>query len=208
MRELAEQLAPGRAAVLVLELQRGVVGDLSALPDLAKAVREAGVVERTASLCRAARGAGVRVIHCHAAFRADRAGTPRNVPLLERLLEDPKYLKLGSASAESVAELAPEPEDLVLTRLHGMSPFADASLDGTLRSDGVETLVASGVSLNVGLPGLAIEAVNRGFEVIVPTDCAVGFPVEYGRDVLRYSLGALARLCPASELIAHWEARA
>ena len=55
-----------------MELQRGVVGDLACIPELGKAVAEAGVIAQTARLLRAARAAGVRVIHCTAAFRRDR----------------------------------------------------------------------------------------------------------------------------------------
>ena len=76
--ELAELLAPTRCAVLTMELQRGVVGDLSAVPELAAEVRSSGVVERSARLVRAARVAGVRVVHCTAEFRADRAGSATN----------------------------------------------------------------------------------------------------------------------------------
>lgn len=99
---LRELVAKGRSAVVVMELQRGVVGDLACIPELAKAVAEAGVIERTTRLLRAARAAGVRVIHCTAAFRRDRAGSPGNVPLVNRLLENPDHLLVGSPAVEVV----------------------------------------------------------------------------------------------------------
>ena len=205
MAKLAvERLAPRRVAIAVMEMQRGVVGDLAGIPDLAKAAAEAELVPRCAALLRAARAAGVRVVHCHAAFRADRAGTPRNVPLVERLLENPSHLRLGSPGAESVPELGPEPPDLVSVRLHGMSPFTGTELDSWLRAEQVDTVVATGVSLNVGIVGLVIEAVNHGYHVVVPRDCVVGLPVEYGRDVLRYALSSLATLTTSAELVEAW----
>jgi nicotinamidase-related amidase len=84
---LRELVARGRCAVVVMELQRGVVGDLACIPELGKAVAEAGVITQTARLLHAARAAGVRVIHCTAAFRRDRAGSPGNVPLVNACSE-------------------------------------------------------------------------------------------------------------------------
>ena len=107
MAEPGELFAPGRVAVLVMELQRGVVGDLASIPRLAKSVEEAGVTQNTARVLAAARVAGVRVIHCHAAFRRDRAGTPLNIPLVNRLLEPclPSLDALQSSEAVGAVEV-------------------------------------------------------------------------------------------------------
>jgi nicotinamidase-related amidase len=203
---LRELVAKGRCAVVVMELQRGVVGDLACIPELAKAVAEAGVLSATARLLGAARAAGVRVIHCTAAFRGDRAGSPGNVPLVNRLLRNPEHLLVGSAAAEVVPELGPEPEDLVSQRFHGMSPFAGTSLDPWLRSEGATTVIAAGVSLNVGITGLVIEAVNRCYRVVVARDCVAGWPLDYGELVLERTLAQLARLATADEIGAAWRA--
>lgn len=199
-----ELAAPGRCAVLVMELQRGVVGDLASMPALAKAVQEAGVITATARVLAAARAAGVRVIHCHAAFRRDRAGTPRNVPLVNLLLRNPEHMLVGEPTVESVPELGPDPRDLVVQRFHGMSPFAGTELDAFLRAEGVSTVIATGVSLNVGIIGLTIEAVNHGYHVVIPRDCVAGYPAEYGEAVLANSLARIAWHTTSEELVALW----
>ena len=199
-----ELAAPGRCAVLVMELQRGVVGDLASMPALAKAVQEAGVIPATARVLAAARAAGVRVIHCHAAFRRDRAGTPRNVPLVNSLLRNPEHMLVGEPTVESVPELGPDPRDLVVQRFHGMSPFAGTELDAFLRADGATTVIATGVSLNVGIIGLTIEAVNHGYHVVIPRDCVAGYPAEYGEAVLANSLARIAWHTTSEELVALW----
>ena len=201
VRELA---APGRCAVLVMELQRGVVGDLASMPALAKAVQEAGVITATARVLHAARAAGVRVIHCHAAFRRDRAGTPRNVPLVNSLLRNPEHMLVGEPSVESVPELGPDPRDIVSQRFHGMSPFAGTELDAFLRAEGASTVIATGVSLNVGIIGLTIEAVNHGYHVVIPRDCVAGYPAEYGEAVLANTLARIAHQTTSEELVALW----
>jgi nicotinamidase-related amidase len=201
---LRELVAPGRCAVLVMELQRGVVGDLAAMPALAKAVQEVGLITATARVLDAARAAGVRVIHCHAAFRRDRAGTPRNVPLVNALLRNPDHMLIGEPTVESVPELGPDPRDLVSQRFHGMSPFAATELDAFLRAEGANTVIAAGVSLNVGIVGLTIEAVNHGYHVVIPRDCVAGYPAEYGEAVLANTLSRLAHFTTGDELARIW----
>ena len=41
-----------------------------------------------------------------------------------------------------------------------------------LRSCGASTVIATGASLNVGILGMVIEAINRGYDVAIPTDYA------------------------------------
>ena len=180
---LAELVGGGRAAVLTMELQRGVVGDLSSFPELAAAAQEVGVVANTARLLDAARAAGVPVVHCTAGFRPDRRGSPPNAPLIAAMLRRPEHLVDGTPAVELVPELGPAPGDLVSHRAHGVSPFVGTSLDPTLRALGVSTVVATGVSLNLGIVGLAIEAVDLGYRVVVVRDAVCGVPAEYCRRV-------------------------
>jgi biuret amidohydrolase len=60
-------------------------------------------------------------------------------------------------------ELGPEPTDIVLTRWHGVGPMGGTDLDPILRNLGVSTIVAVGVSLNVAIPNLVMDAVNAGY---------------------------------------------
>ena len=206
MPRLEDLVRPDQCAVVTMEIQRGVVGDLSCIPLLQKSVAEAGLIPNTQRLLVAARSAGARVIHATAAFRRDRAGSYQNVPMVNALLRNPEHMLAGTPEVEVVPELGPEPEDLVSQRFHGMSPFTSTSLDPILRSLGIQTVIATGVSLNVGILGLVIEAVNRGYRVVVPRDCVVGFPQEYGDAILEHTLAQLGKVCTASDLEAAWSA--
>ena len=53
-------------------------------------------------------------------------------------------------------------------------------LDPILRNLGVTTIVGVGVSLNVGMTNLAFDAVNRGYQIVIPRDAVAGVPAEYG----------------------------
>lgn len=189
-----------------MEMQRGVIGDLSPIPDLAEEVARTGVVENTARLLRAARGAGARVVHCTAEFRADRAGSAANCPMLAVMARQPGHLLVGSDAARVMAELGPEPDDLVSSRLHGISPFTGTSLDATLRNLGVTTVVATGVSTNLGVIGLSIEAVNLGYRVVVATDAVAGIPRDYADAVMRNTLALLATRAEVDEIVRAWVA--
>ena len=202
--DLSELAAPGRCAVLTQEIQRGVIGDLSSFPQLAAAAEEVGVVANTARLLAAARGRGVPVVHCTAEFRADRAGSVVNCSLIAAMVRNPDHLLVGTPAAELVAELGPEPGDLVSARLHGVSPFTGTDLSTWLRNLGVETVVATGVSVNLGVLGLAIEAVNLGYRVVVPRDTVAGVPQAYADALLEHTYPLIATLATVDDLVSAW----
>lgn len=191
-----------RTAVLVMEMQRGVVGDIAKFPDLVVTCDKRDVIRNAAHVLRGARDRGVPVIHCTAAFRVDRAGShARNTPFLAHLLKDPGHMLEGTAAVEVLPELR-DPGDLESRRFHGFSPFTGTSLDMTLRSLGVTRVVAVGVSLNLGIQGLAIEAVALGYRVTVVTDAVAGIPEDYAQAVLDHTIGLLATRVTAARL---WE---
>jgi nicotinamidase-related amidase len=119
--DLHELLDPAHTAVLTMELQRGVIGDMAMIPDLANEVTAVGMLDNVAGLCRAARAVGARVVHCTAEFRADRAGSKANAPMLRATSGDPTHLVVGTPSTEVVPELDQQPSDLVSPRVHGLS---------------------------------------------------------------------------------------
>ena len=187
-----------------MEIQRGVVGDLTSFPQLAEAAERVGVVPNTARLLHAARRIGVPVVHCTAEFRADRKGSTVNCQLIAAMVRNPEHLLSGTAPTELIAELGPEPSDLVCARLHGVSPFSGTSLDTWLRSLGVTTVVATGVSVNLGVLGLAIEACNLGYQVIVPRDAVAGLPDGYADAVLDNTFPLIATLTTTDALLDAW----
>jgi len=85
-----------------------------------------------------------------------------------------------------------------------MSPFTATELDAFLRAKSTTTVIATGVSLNVGIIGLTIEAVNHGYHVVIPRDCVVGYPREYGEAVLANTLSRLAHFTTSAELVERW----
>ena len=101
-------------------------------------------------------------------------------------------------------ELGPDPRDAVAPRDHGLTIFHETGLDAELRAAGIRTVVLTGVSVNIAITGAAIEAVNRGYTVVIPSDCVAGFPPAFASDALRYSLRNLAYLSTAQQISEVW----
>jgi biuret amidohydrolase len=195
------ELDPATTAVLTMELQRGVCGDLASMPALRAAVIERDVETNTARLLAAARSAGSVVGHCTFSLRPDRAGTDMTLPMMWAARKNADYLLMGTESVEVLPALGPEPSDLNFDRHHGVSPFGGTTLDAELKVRNVATVVVTGVSLNVGIIGTAVEAVNAGFRVIIPRDAVVGLPLAYGDSVLDNAIIAMATVSSVDELV-------
>ncbi|HEY2303800.1 MAG TPA: cysteine hydrolase [Acidimicrobiales bacterium] len=206
MPSIPELVEPGSTAIVCHEMQRGVVGDLAAPGfQTAQAVAESGIIPRNARLFDAARANGIRVIHCAAAFRPNRVGSFANTPQLAALMSSSDYLVVGTPSVDPVPELWQEDDDVVMHRFHGMSSFAGTELDWLLRSLNATTVILTGVSVNRGITGQTIEAVNFGYRVVIPTDCVVGYPKEYSDMMLEHTLAPLAWLTTADEVVKAWK---
>ena len=198
-----EQLAdPGHTALITQECQRGVMGDLSQLPELASAA--VAILPNVAELVQAARAAGMPVIHCTALHRSDGLGANANARIFKHMARAPVTLLPGSPAAEIVPEIEVADSDLVLSRLHGLSPFQGTELDFVLRNLGVRTIVGVGVSVNVAIQNLAFDAVNASYQMVIPRDAVAGFPADYVDAVFANTLGAVASLVATRELVALW----
>jgi nicotinamidase-related amidase len=202
--DLDELVAPAHTALVTQECQRGVLGDGHIFPALSDAARTRGIVGRTAEAVSAARAAGVTVVHCVVARRSDNRGSNRNARLFITAARSPSRLVEGSEQAQLLPELGPEPSDLVLTRMHGLSPMHGTELDAVLRNLGVSTIVGTGVSLNVAIVNLAFDAVNLGYQVVIPRDAVAGTPLEYADSVLDHTLQMVATVTDVDALVDAW----
>jgi nicotinamidase-related amidase len=202
--DLTELVSPSHTALVTQEVQRGVCGDLSGLPTLATAAQR--VMPNMQALVEAARAAGVPVIHCVFERREDGKGANSNARIFKYMAKVEHPLYPGTAAVELCPEVAATPEDLVLSRLHGVSPFQGTELDFVLRNLGVTTLVGIGVSVNVAMQNLAFDAVNSGYQVVIPRDAVAGYPDEYVDMVFEHTLNIVATLPSTAEILEAWKA--
>ena len=186
-------------AVVTNECQRGAIGDHAPWPALVDSAKP--VVVALARLLGAARDQGVPVIHCIAIRRADLRGANTNAPLFE-VANRSGGLRAGTPAVELMPELGPAPSDLVLPKTHGVASLGSTGADAALRNLGVDEIVLTGVSVNVAIPALAFEAVNRGYRVTIPRDAVAGVPPSYAEEVLNRTLALVATLTTVDEWIA------
>lgn len=203
--DLASLLAPWRTAVVTSEIQNGVIGEEAALPELAGAAR-ATMIPALAKLVKSARAAGVEVVHGTFERRVDGKGANTNARLFAAVAKAPVKLVRGTDATRIVAEVGVDPSDIVLARSHGLNPMSGTDLDAVLRNLGVSTIVVSGVSVNVAITNLVMEAVNRGYDVVLPRDAVCGVPAAYADAVIDNTLALLATVTTVDEVVALWEA--
>ncbi|CAJ1579596.1 cysteine hydrolase [[Mycobacterium] wendilense] len=200
---LEELIAPGHTAIVTQELQGAVVGPSAGLAALANEARREAL-PNIARLLPAARSAGAAVVHCLVQRRADSRGSNHNAKLFAIGRHDVDIAP-GSPGATLLDEFGPEPSDLVLHRWHGLGPMGGTDLDAVLRNLGVRTIVAVGVSLNVAIPNLVMDAVNAGYRVVLPRDAVAGIPTEYGAAIIDNTLSLLSTVTTTDALIGAWQ---
>jgi nicotinamidase-related amidase len=194
---------PAHTVLVTQECQGGVIGDEPVLPQLAEIARKS-MIPNAARLADAARAAGVPVVHCTAARRADGRGSNANARVFLGMLKTSVPLLPGTKASQVIPELGPDDRDVVLTRLHGVGPMGGTDLDAVCRNLGATTIVGIGVSVNVGMLDLTMDAVNAGYQMVMPRDAVAGIPEDYADAVLDNTVALLATLTTTDQLIAAW----
>ncbi|MFJ6556416.1 cysteine hydrolase [Streptomyces luteogriseus] len=199
---LSELLEPRTTVLLTVECQEGVVGKDGALPELAEQARAGGVLANIARLVTVAHDAGVQVVHAVAERRPDGRGANSNARLFRAAARLPVQQLTGTPAVRVAAPIEVAEEDLVVRRLHGLSPLQGTDVDPLLRNLGCRTLIVTGVSANVAVPNAVFDAVNRGYTVVVPADAIAGVPSDYTPAMIRHTLALVATVATTDELLA------
>ena len=103
-------------------------------------------------------------------------GANRNARLFVGIAKSPVKISPGTDAVQVPDAIGVEPGDIVLPRHHGLGPMTGTQLDPMLRNLGVRTIVGVGVSVNIGITSLAFDAVNWGYQIVLPRDAVAGVP--------------------------------
>jgi nicotinamidase-related amidase len=195
------------AALVTIECQNGPTNPAFS-PDqaLAQQCEERGTIKNIAALSSVCRDAGVRIFHCKLVHRRDWAGSGVNSLLLGANKKRQKMLE-GSPEVQLHPDLGADPQDFEIERMTGVTAFFASPLEILLRNCGVETVILTGVSTNLGIPGAAIEAVNRGFSVVIPEDGIAGVWPEAHEFHVEHTLPILATVTSCADIKSVLEAR-
>ena len=171
-----------RPALVISEMQVAMThADDTGVAGLNQQVRDRGIVARLAALSALCREVDVPVIHCTIVALPKFAAWVASCKLQANIV---KRGALCSDDPRSAIDpgLALQPGDIVSQRMHGI------------------TGLLAGVSTNIALPGMSTEAVNRGFNVVIPEDCTAGGTAESHAFQIRNHLPFLATISDAQSV--------
>lgn len=89
----------------------------------------------------------------------------------------PAHAVVASEGQKIVKELAPEKNDIILTK-KTYSAFYNTELEPTLKKLGVDSLILTGCVTHICILFTAVEAVPRGYSITVPADAVGGLAKE------------------------------
>ena len=181
---LADVCDPDRIALIVYDMQVGVVGQLADGPQ---------VTERVGQVLEAARRAAVRVFFTrHMTLPTELMGVSQLRAAMawqrkDRVEDVASPFLRDSPAFEIVPELRPRASEAVFDKL-SMSPFEGTPLEFALRDAQVTAFAIAGVATEVGIEPTVRHGADRGLIPVLVTDaCGAG-----NRAAARRSLDALA----------------
>jgi nicotinamidase-related amidase len=168
---LEEICRPDRLALLIYDMQVGILGQVADADRVVAKVKEA---------LEAARAAGVRTYFTrHVTLPVELMGVAqlrmwRTWQQVERIEDVTSPFLPDAPQTQIVAELAPTAEEAVLDKLT-LSAFAGTPLELALRGAEVRALAIAGVATEIGIEPTVRHAGDLGFIPVVLTDaCAAG----------------------------------
>lgn len=192
MSARALTLRPDRTALVVIDLQRGIVARDTA-PHTAH-----DVVTRAARLADAARRAGVFVVLVHVGPSPDGGDALR--PVTDAAAA-PRTLARTPEQLEIVPELGPKEGDHVL-RKRQWGAFYGSDLDLQLRRRGRDTIILCGISTNIGVESTARAAFEHGYQQVFVEDAMASQSVAEHDATVRHIFPRIGRVRTTDEVLA------
>ena len=73
-----------------------------------------------------------------------------------------------------------------------------------VRNLGATTIVGVGVSVNIAITNFVMDAVNCGYQFVLPRDAVAGVPADYADAVIDNTLSLLATVTSTDAVAAAW----
>ncbi len=179
---------PAATALLIIDMQRdflepGGFGEM--LGNDVSLLRT--TIDPCTHILKAARDAGLTVIHTREGHRPDLTDAPPSKLSrggLEVGIGDPgpmgRILVRGEPGHDIIPELAPTGDEPVIDK-PGKGAFYETDLDLILKNRGIHTLIVCGVTTEVCVHTTVRQANDRGYECVVLADCVGSYFPEFQR---------------------------
>lgn len=181
---------PKTTALVMIDMQRDFVepgGFGEALGNDVSFVRSA--IEPCERVLKAARDAGLLVIHTREGHRADLTDCPPakltrgGKTFIGTHGPKGRILIRGEEGHDLIPELYPIAGEPVIDK-PGKGAFYQTDLHLILQNSAIETLIVCGVTTEVCVTTTVREANDRGFECIIPKDCVGSYFPEFQKAAL------------------------
>ncbi len=186
----------GKPALIILHMQQGLLARGS---ERLKIVMESGIVPKQQALLTAFRRKKLPVIFVSAIRKPP---VSLNLPVYGQVYEEVSALDIEDSETEIIPELAPRPGEPLLIDWP-VTGFNNSGLEIALKLYQVDTVVLAGFTTNVAVYGTALGAVDRFFNVILPSDASITASAEAHRAVMEIMAPRIALVTTTDDLINH-----
>lgn len=182
---------PRRTAVIVIDLQKGIVG-FPGNPHSAS-----GVVANCVELLTAARSVGAQPVLVHV------GRSPDGGDGLQVMADEPMRAAgtLPPDWSELIAELNKQPGDIVILKRQ-WGAFYGTDLDLQLRRRGLNTLILCGIATEFGVESTARDAYERGYEQVFAEDAMTARSAESHANAVSHIFPRMGRVRSTAEIVA------
>jgi nicotinamidase-related amidase len=181
-------LDPRKTALVIIDLQNAIVG-MNPAPHAATQV-----VENSKRLAEAFRAYGAPVVYVRVdlndfmKFPVDQPTTLGDKPL-------------PAAASEIAASAGFQSGDILVTKRH-WGAFAGTDLEQQLRTRGIDTVVLTGISTNIGVESTARQGTGLGFAFVVVENACSAQDAEQHRFAFEKIFPRLSRVRTTNEVLA------
>jgi nicotinamidase-related amidase len=160
MNDAAPQIDPQRTALLVMDVQPGIVG---MLPD------GEALVARLVDAIATARAAGAHVGYVRVAFEdTDYAAVPPMNKAFARLAGG-GVMRADAPETQIADAVAPQQGDIVVRKVR-VGAFSTTDLGEQLQARGIDTLILSGISTSGVVLSTVRDAADQDYRLVVLAD--------------------------------------
>lgn len=182
---------PRRTAVVVIDLQKGIVG----FPGTPHSSAE--VIAHCVELLNAARSVGAQPVLVHVGRSPDGGDalqTTSDQPMRSPGALPPDW-------SELISDLNRQPNDIVILKRQ-WGAFFGTDLDLQLRRRGLNTIILCGIATEFGVESTARDAYERGYEQVFAEDAMTARTAESHANAINHIFPRMGRVRSTAEIVA------
>jgi nicotinamidase-related amidase len=180
-------------ALLAMDCQAGIVSIYAKPPE--------EFIDRASTVLRAARRAGMLVVHVQVGFRPGLPEVSSRNKLFAAIKSSPQHQEFFQGAAGAIhPALGPEPGDVVVTK-HRVSAFTGTDLEMLLRAREIESIILFGIATSGVVLSTLLHASDCDYKLTVITDCCADLDAQLHEALLTRLFPQRADMLTAAEFV-------